>query len=66
MVAFPFLCRVRVFCDNNNSKKYKNMNELQKQIEAQITWSIRMGLLPWNYRSSEDYNNLIKSLRDDS
>lgn len=42
------------------------MNELVKQIEAQITWSIRMGLLPWNYRSGEDYNNLIKSLRDDS
>ena len=42
------------------------MNELMKQIEAQITWSIRMGLLPLDYRSSEDYNNLIKSLRDDS
>lgn len=48
------------------TQKYKNMNELVKQIEAQITWSIKMGLLPLNYRSSEDYNNLIKSLRDDS
>lgn len=39
--------------------------EILKQIEAQITWSIKVGLLPWDYRDSEDYNNLIKSMRNE-
>ena len=43
-----------------------NMNELRQQIEAQITWSIKMGLLPLNYRSSEAYYNMINELGNDS
>lgn len=40
------------------------MKEILKQIEEHIDRCIEMGVLPQNYRETEEYNNLKKELRD--
>ena len=39
------------------------MNKVE-QIKAQIEWCIRVGLLPCNYKKTDEYKNIIKELGD--
>ena len=40
------------------------MNKLE-QIKQHVDWCIRVGLLPWNYKKTADYKELIKQMKDE-
>lgn len=40
------------------------MEEKLKQIEQHITWCIKVGLLPRNYKKTADYKQIIKSFKN--